>query len=467
MKIWLGVSNFAKIESACICINQFTLLVGQNNSGKTFLMQLAQEVAGQLASLADDGMADSLLVERTEEYDCFEVSAENILPFTELLNKKLKAEKDTIVRETFGKEIPVEDLYVHITMEDEIEDGIAYRFYIIDAEKDYFKYGKEIFDSSVNLILSKIQSLIGKRKICLLNKINQKQGTFVTVNISLVSSENKLNLFQKTLNKILCGESLFLPASRTGLLLLYRDFFVNRADSAISYEMKNGNYLNGNQAYGGLTKPAYEFLRFLQTYSEDNILGNEYGEELKFFEEHLIEGQISFHRQNTFYYQSHADGDMVPMYLVSSMINEIAPIAMALKGGGFQLLIIDEVEASLHPEKQLELVRFLNRLNNKGMAFIVSTHSDTFVSRMNNLYILSEYFNKEQNKEILDKFSLEANDLIKSQNLFVYEFMLQPNGKSIVKEIQGDAKSGYQFDLFTKPALKLYDEASLLGEMHG
>ena len=31
MRIYMGVENFAKIESAEICINQYTLLVGPNN----------------------------------------------------------------------------------------------------------------------------------------------------------------------------------------------------------------------------------------------------------------------------------------------------------------------------------------------------------------------------------------------------------------------------------------------------
>ena len=45
MDFWLGVKNFAKIESAKVNIDNYTLLVGQNNSGKTFLMQLIQGVS--------------------------------------------------------------------------------------------------------------------------------------------------------------------------------------------------------------------------------------------------------------------------------------------------------------------------------------------------------------------------------------------------------------------------------------
>ena len=42
MYFFVGVENFAKIEMAKVCTNSYTLLVGPNNSGKTFLMQLVQ-----------------------------------------------------------------------------------------------------------------------------------------------------------------------------------------------------------------------------------------------------------------------------------------------------------------------------------------------------------------------------------------------------------------------------------------
>lgn len=100
----------------------------------------------------------------------------------------------------------------------------------------------------------------------------------------------------------------------------------------------------------------------------------------------------------------------------------------------------------------MELVRFLNRLNNAGISIILSTHSDTFVSKLNNLYVLSEYIKENSNNGIEKYFHLKKEDLIHSENLFVYEFIFQPNGKSIVKEIIPDSRTGFQSGLFTKPA---------------
>lgn len=169
---------------------------------------------------------------------------------------------------------------------------------------------------------------------------------------------------------------------------------------------------------------------------------------MDFFEDKIIEGHINVSKQGKFSYYAKGDRQLVPMYLASAMVNEVAPLVLALTSERrYEMLIIDEVEASLHPQKQLELVRFLNRINNKGIRLILSTHSDTFVSKLNNLFLLSEQFKNSKDDEIKRRFHIEE-DLTSTDKIFVYEFVFHENGKSIVKEIIPDPKMGYKFDLF-------------------
>ena len=214
-----------------------------------------------------------------------------------------------------------------------------------------------------------------------------------------------------------------------------------------------------------MTQPIYEFLRFLQTYVEDEGRREEYERELSFFENHIIEGYITATKQGKFSYHAKDDDNVVPMHLASAMINEVAPLELALSSEKqYGRLIIDEVEASLHPQKQLELVRFLNRINNHDIKLILSTHSDTFVSKLNNLYVLSEMVKEKGDKSIVGQFQLEEEDLIQPEKLSMYEFVFQDNEKSMVKEIIPDAKTGFQFDLFAKSAMDIYGETLRLGE---
>ena len=69
-----------------------------------------------------------------------------------------------------------------------------------------------------------------------------------------------------------------------------------------------------------------------------------------------------------------------------------------------------------------------------------------------------------EREAILQRFGLNEKDLISENVLFVYEFVNQPNGRSIVREISPN-DNGYPFDLFTSSALELYEESMKVGEI--
>ncbi len=462
MHLWIGVENFAKIESAKICIDSYTLFVGPNNSGKTFLMQLVQGLSNKIVNLLEEDSMDILLEEKVEKYSRYHLNVNNIADFVGYINNKLHLKKEQLVKEIFGKEISIDKLY----LEAELEDSVSYHIDITDKKS----LENEEVKKSINpdlLSLSIWETDVDDRwRIGILweEKAADRENEFMSLRVSI--SELEIFLFRRMLRKVFEEDSLYLPASRTGLMLLYRDFFANRADDTISFQIEDGELIGNKERYGGLTQPMYEFLRFLQTYTEDEDNRNFYNNELAFFENKIIEGHIHINNQGNFSYCAKDDNQIVPMHLASAMINEVAPLELTLTSEMYYgQLIIDEVEASLHPQKQLELARFLNRLNNTGVKLILSTHSDTFVSKLNNLYVLSELVKEKNNGQILEHFQLEKEDLIQPENLFVYEFVFQANGKSTVKEIIPDAKSGFQFALFAKSAMNLYEEAVKLGEV--
>ena len=119
MLIFLGVENFAKIESAKVCINSYTLLAGPNNSGKTYLMQLIQGVNERLANLVEEDALKVLECEGNSyaDYTKYVISQHNILNFTACLNERLEAGKQQIIKEIYGKDIAIGKLYVEISLE--------------------------------------------------------------------------------------------------------------------------------------------------------------------------------------------------------------------------------------------------------------------------------------------------------------------------------------------------------------
>lgn len=454
MIFWLGVENFAKIESARVCINKYTVLVGQNNSGKTYLMQLIQGVCDLLVRYIDNDIFEIVLAEK-ENGQVYTISKDNIERVVQYINSKLDENKAKIIKEIFGKDIEIGKLYIEV----EYNEESKYIMKIMNKDDNRIAEMKDELSSDYSFLLDLLSRATDEAIVGVLVHNTLNESKIISIDIHL--NGESIFIIKSLLKHIFDIKSLFLPSSRTGLLVLYREFFANKTDSAISYKIENGEGIKDKEMYGGLTQPMYEYLRFLQTYTESDSAKTLYKEELTFFQDRLIDGHINISKQGKMSYSSKIDNLEVPMHLASSMINELTPILLAITGRErYSRLIIDEVESSLHPEKQMELALFFNRLRRKGVQLIVSTHSDSFVSKLNNIYNMSKIIEKKAHKN--DK-SFDTSDMLLDEEIYVYEFKIQKNGKSAVKEIIPD-ENGYFFELFTEQTLKLYEEAKRIGE---
>ena len=105
----------------------------------------------------------------------------------------------------------------------------------------------------------------------------------------------------------------------------------------------------------------------------------------------------------------------------SSTVKELAPLALYLRylAKPGDLLIIDEPELNLHPVAQVKIIEFLALLVNAGLYVLVTTHGTYVVDQLSNLMEASTYVNKEQ---LIDKFLLEqVESFISPEKVAVYE----------------------------------------------
>ncbi len=108
------------------------------------------------------------------------------------------------------------------------------------------------------------------------------------------------------------------------------------------------------------------------------------------------------------------------------------------------------------------MARWLIRMVNAGMHVIVSSHSDTMASRLNNLFMLTYMNGKKANFELLSELDLKEADLLHSdRRAHVYEFRSGNQGKTAVEKLEfiSHPLMGYDFQLFGSNLDKLYDEA--------
>ena len=75
-----------------------------------------------------------------------------------------------------------------------------------------------------------------------------------------------------------------------------------------------------------------------------------------------------------------------PLAQASAMLSELAPLLLLAKNGlsHGHWLTIDEPEAHLHPEVQRQVASFLVKLAEVGIVVILASHSDFFVAQINN-----------------------------------------------------------------------------------
>jgi predicted ATPase len=86
---------------------------------------------------------------------------------------------------------------------------------------------------------------------------------------------------------------------------------------------------------------------------------------------------------------------------------------LAKKGG---VLIIDEPELNLHPNKQRQIAKLLIQLVNAGIKILITTHSDYLVREINNRIMLNNIPTKDSGK-IMKEFKIDDSELLNIQQV--------------------------------------------------
>lgn len=427
MNVHLILKNFGRVESADILLDHLVVFVGNNNSGKTMVMQLIYGIRKELenipASSAGAGKTDS------NGQRLIRCGRDWFREAESQMNQYLNENKSGIIETIFGLPIPAEE--IKIALEDEKSEYFVSSI----SECRSRDAGERKTEISIDTRLYEN----GKNTKSFENRILRRDS----------STDAENDVFKIVRNIILSGSAssksgqLFLPASRSGLQLLYRHYFVGKTE-------------------GDLVMPIRDFLQFLQLYVQSKQLDQDREALLEFGEEYLLAGKVVQKGDETYYVEGRGALE-VPLPIASSMIHELAPFMKALSATRpIGWLYCDEVENSLHPLLQREMARWLIRMVNAGMRVIVSSHSDTMASRLNNLFMLTYLNKKEPDYGRLSELKLKEADLLRPDlKAGIYEFRNGKSGKTAVEKLKffSHPLMGYDFQLFGKNLDKLYDEA--------
>lgn len=412
MSIRVDVRKFAKIEKASVKTGDFSLFVGDNNSGKTLMMELIYGIVNIISNW--DVEIGCAKITEMEDIIYIRFSGEWFAEIESSVNSYLRDNKRSFLLECFSTEIPVEEITIHFENAEEV-------FYVgTIAETAYLE--KEYDD--------------GRR----VNIAGNVTGAVEEMEFQLARCA-LLDMLGLPLGK----RQLFLPAARAGLQMLYKNFFVS------------------TQGRSGMALPIYDYLKFLQTYLPRTQFDENVENLIEFVDRELLGGKIEY-RNDVFMYR---EGDrFIPLNMASSMIHELSPFSSVLKSeGSYGYLYYDEVENSIHPIKQGSIARALMRFCNLGNKIVISTHSDTLAGKINNLILVSRMKNILRRNDILENLNWSMQDMLQPEKAVnIYEFKKNEKDSVVIEELDffDYPEIGYDFGRFNENIDMLYDESNCI-----
>lgn len=424
MTSWkLCVEDYGKIKSAEIECAPLTLLVGDNNCGKSYLMSLIWgiknigavrlfEKRGKEVSEEEKQLKDWMFQQINFAFENGQaiVGMEEISDWCRsVINQRLSQNKDSLLRWIFNSEqVFAKNIRFHISNGEFKERQLRY---IRTADDDIIMevgYGKNKTD---NYGIRNLDRKDDDYSIEFLMK-----GMFA----SILQINFGMDRY----------DDLFLPAARTGFILT-KDL-VNQVGREQTFNMEPEN-----KPISPFTRPINQFLDVINTLSIENQPSTTRREIIDLIEHQMTSGMIEISdspNKEIRYVTETENGEQksLPLRTVSAVVTELSPLILLLKHMEIiESICYEEPEMCLHPQLQHQMGRVMARIVNSGIDIIATTHSDILLQSINNKIALK---NHPQQKDLCKKLQLEEKDLLMDTQVKVYQFQ-EHNGKSQLIEI--------------------------------
>ncbi|HSN99860.1 MAG TPA: AAA family ATPase [Candidatus Nanopelagicales bacterium] len=446
----LAVEGLGRIEAADAEIRPLTLLIGENNSGKSYFATLLWGLfaAGwalpspEGPALSDcDAWAREKLPPGAQRFDRALTEAETAM-FQRLFDAAIEAGKDALLERLFrSKKIRARSI----------------RFRSVSPTSELrWTHG---YDPELGHTLRR--SVPGNDEAFTLSGPDHEGASRVAVSALrngsvLGDAAPSIGALKRGTDRYQPGDPMFIPASRTGYMHLYREVVRQR------FEVGPQPGTNGD---GALTLPAFHFLDFV-AFGAGNA-------PYRFHEDAcaLIESALTGHIEvstgggaNEVTYAMDGLVDRLSMPLSSALVSELAPLLLVLRGAHpLRLLILEEPESHLHPKLQRVVARAIVRLIRAGVVVVVTTHSATFCQQINNFIKLGSLPPEARHRAIAARGYEEADYLL-TDEVVGHRFDVGDDGKTRVSELQR-TESGIVMPPFNRELADLSEEVRFLQDL--
>lgn len=435
MNTWtMHVEDFGKIKSADIEVAPMTLFVGDNNSGKSYIMTLIYgllktnflneryQIPKESENFAECKKLFDKLVEKdnyaNKPFVNINMDENEIKVFEGVLNEILVLNKDAIVKDVFNRKIDIGSVKIQFKKDN------------IYALKSELLNGEEMSE------LFSVSSFNQKGKWMedgILEFNERVRGYAYRLLLAYVIQY----MLAGSLDKI-----IYFPTARTGYVLTYKSLIGSALKDKFNLDTMPKNLL---------TRPNSDFLMKLSELTGNHMM-NEETEQINriqpaidIIENNIVKGHVTISDmpvQDIVYHPNDTDVHL-PMFVTSGVVTEMTPLLLFLKNNPPQTILIEEPEISLHPQLQCEIARVLIRLVNAGISVFSTTHSDIILQQINNMIKLAKAADRET---VCKKLGYEECDWIDQEKINVYQFDADDSRGTVVRKLPcGD----YGFEAMT------------------
>ena len=399
--IKVSIKRLGKIANSEVEINRMVLFTGESGLGKSYMAILCHYF---FYLLLDYKRMASFFHEKGIDF-----------------NEDRKAFKNKGI----AKEILKSELEAWMA-----KDAIEYMRYMLGYEKLNGEIVVHLPDSvPEKIVINYEEQLVG---------FTDKEEPYILLHTD--------NLSYRVMNSDNFGETPYAVILRHELLTLILSAFKAVTDNFVFPPSRGFALSDQFTPVTGLYESYHKTLLKLKKTSQDADVEN--SPELVNSIHKLIDGKVEF-ADNKFIY--HNNGTEMPISAAAASIRELAPFEFLIEKTTISkdVLLIEEPEAHLHPLKQRLVADVISLMNNAGAYMQITTHSDYFLRRLNELILLQRIKDKadaETYGEYCRILSIDPNMALQANGICAYILLPNEDGTSRIEK--QDLCNGIPFTSF-------------------
>ena len=179
----------------------------------------------------------------------------------------------------------------------------------------------------------------------------------------------------------------------------------------------------------------------------------------------ILEGEVN--KEETTYIYTTNDASM-PVSAAAASIREIAPLQILAKKQDVSrcAILVEEPEAHLHPLKQRMMADIIGALSHNGAIMQITTHSDYFLRRLNELIMFAKAKKTTDDPDKLRTLSEKVN-IVEDMSIdesIIGAYLLRKQADNTSIAVKQDISNGIPFAAFRDAILDDMNYQDILGD---